>query len=74
LANQAMSDGLPILVMRGAKDWIAAIPELAEYPHRFGLRSRNVAISRGNMEEGKFDELIARLRSKPRRTTVRRGT
>jgi len=63
LVRDAMEREAAIVVMRSARRWEAAIPELASYGRRFHLRNvQNVCISPNNCPDG-YAAVIDALRS-----------
>jgi hypothetical protein len=63
LVRDAIERDAVIVVMRSLARWLAAVPELASYPRRFGLRSvQNVTISPKNCPDG-YSAVIDALRS-----------
>ncbi len=64
LVREAMEREAAIVVMRSARRWEAAIPELASYGHRYHLRNvQNVCISPNNCPDG-YAAVINALRSR----------
>ncbi len=64
LVRDAMEREAAIVVMRSARRWEAAIPELASYGHRYHLRNvQNVCISPNNCPDG-YAAVINALRSR----------
>ncbi len=63
LAELAIARGALIIIMRGAKQWHEAVPQLSKYEKKFQLNSpQNVTISKGNCPDG-FPEINRILRS-----------
>jgi hypothetical protein len=63
LVRSAIARGALIVVMRGGRSWLAAVPELATYPRIHKLNSvQNVSISRGNCPLG-YEEIVRALSS-----------
>jgi len=63
LVRDAIARDAVIVVMRSLARWLAAVPELAGYSRRFGLRSvQNVTISPKNCPDG-YAAVIDALRS-----------
>jgi len=64
LVRDAIARNAVIVVMRAIARWLAAVPELASYSRRFGLRSvQNVTISPKNCPDG-YAVVIDALRSR----------
>jgi len=58
LVEAALQRNALVIIMRGKKLWIEAVPALVHYPKLFQLRNpRNVDVSRGNCPDG-YQELI----------------
>jgi len=63
LVRDAIARDAVIVVMRSLTRWLAAVPELASYSRRYGLRSvQNVTISPKNCPDG-YAAVIDALRS-----------
>jgi hypothetical protein len=61
LVRQAVSRGAVIVIMRGKRFWVAAVPELLDYGRLFGLNSWQAAyISPGNCPTG-FERICEAL-------------
>lgn len=62
--RRAMARGATILLMRGDKWWLSAIPELADYPNKVKPNSaRNAVLSEKNLGEENFAKIVNLLRS-----------
>jgi hypothetical protein len=62
LVRKAMSRGSLVVLTRGRRTWLDAVPELQTYPRLFTLRSvQNTTITSRNCPEG-FPEIIALLK------------
>jgi hypothetical protein len=62
LVREAMKQQTPMIMMRGERLWLSAIPELSDYPYNRLHSAQNVSISKRNLSEGIFDS-IARILS-----------
>jgi hypothetical protein len=62
LVREAVGRKSVIVLMRGRKEWISAVPMLSDYPKKYELNSSlNVAITAKNCPKG-FTEICAALR------------
>lgn len=62
LVRSALAREAVVLVLRSAKFWFAAVPELSSYRRRYSLRSvQNVSVSPKNCPDG-FSEVLGALR------------
>jgi hypothetical protein len=61
LAGQAIDRGKTVVVMRGRRYWVEAVPELDAYPCIQIRNARNPTLSPKNMEAGDFDRIVAAL-------------
>lgn len=58
LVNKAIERKAVIVLARGAKLWLGAIPELANYPNLIKLRNpRSASISERNLEKGGLERI-----------------
>lgn len=59
----AMERKAIIITGRGFPIWCGTVPELASYEHLCMIKSRNAAITKGNITENKFDLIVEKLRA-----------
>jgi hypothetical protein len=65
LVRERLASGAIIIVMRGYRFWVSAVPELATHMNQTVFRTKNpqcTYITRGNLPEGIFDKICGRLR------------
>lgn len=62
LVNDAIKANKTIVMMRGKKFWLEAVPELADYPYIEVKNPRNPVISIANLGQDNFESLRQRLR------------
>jgi hypothetical protein len=61
LVREAIRRKAEVVVMRGLRYWLGAVPELAGYPLRSGLRNvRNTTLSAGNLD-GAYERVFGVL-------------
>ena len=58
LVRQAMQNQKVIVIMRSVSRWLAAVPELTQYPYMSTRNVRNPTISPGNIPDGRFEEIV----------------
>lgn len=61
LVRDAIRDQKAIVVTRSVNRWLAAVPELAEYPYMTTRNVRNPTISPANVADGRFEEIVRML-------------
>lgn len=60
LVRRAITMGKQIVIMRNVREWLLAVPELADYPY-IRLNSQRPRITRGNMTKYNTPEAVDRL-------------
>ena len=63
LTREAMRQNKTIIIMRGERLWLKAIPELIQYPYLTLSSKQNVTISSNNLGENSFDNILKLLKS-----------
>jgi len=61
LVREAIKQQKPIIMMRGKRLWLEAIPELSHYPYSSLNSAQNVSVSRNNLPDGVFDSIATFL-------------
>jgi len=57
-----MERGAAIVIVRGARHWIGAVPELHRYGNRIEIvNPQSASLSRSNLEADGFERLLAVL-------------
>ncbi len=63
LVEQAIDRHAVIIVLGGGNDWDVAVPSLRDYDRRFPANTpRSSWVSRGNLPEFAFDQVLEALR------------
>jgi hypothetical protein len=63
IIERAIDNNKVIIIMRGKNEWENAIQNLNNFCNKFVLHSaQNVIISSGNLDDGKFEEIIKRIK------------